>query len=301
MKKIISLFLTMALAISSMICVSAANEEIKVYLEENKIAFDVPPQTINNRTMVPIRAIFEAMGATVTWDDVAKVATAEKSGKIVQMVLNSTTMLVNGEPSSMDVAPVIVNGRTLAPARYVAEAFGYEVNWNENTRTVSITPAKSVENAFEKLKSIIISKGKKNSEKSRYEIVKYENGNDSSYDYYYFYIYDCEKDTVYLYLGTKGGYNNNRLIISFKPQKAPIFMFILEYGDGVYNFDNRIYGGFSDISGALHITEYENLDEAELRNLATKLLYATIGLLDADLKVDLNVSFDSLGLYYPDV
>lgn len=139
MKKFILLVLAVSLAISSMICVSAADEGIRVYLEGSKIDFDVPPQTINDRTMVPIRAIFEAMGANVDWDDITQTAISTKDSTTVKMTLNSTTEYINDTAYTMDVTPVIINGRTLAPARYVAEAFGYYVNWDEMTQSVLIS------------------------------------------------------------------------------------------------------------------------------------------------------------------
>ena len=139
MKKFISLVLAVSLAISSMIYVSAADEGIRVYLEGSKIDFDVPPQTINDRTMVPIRAIFEAMGANVDWDDITQTAISTKDSTTVKMTLNSTTEYINDTAYTMDVTPVIINGRTLAPARYVAEAFGYYVNWDEMTQSVLIS------------------------------------------------------------------------------------------------------------------------------------------------------------------
>ena len=145
MKKNIALFMIACLLIMSAMCVSAANDEISVYLQGfsgidgEKIQFDISPQTINGRTMVPIRAIFEAMGASVNWDDATKTAICTKDGTVVKMTLNSTTEYINDNPYSMDVAPVIISGRTLAPARYVAEAFGYNVKWDEMTRYVLIS------------------------------------------------------------------------------------------------------------------------------------------------------------------
>lgn len=113
-------------------------KELRFILKE-KINFDVPPQTINDRTMVPIRAIFEAMGANVDWDDITQTAISTKDSTTVKMTLNSTTEYINDTAYTMDVTPVIINGRTLAPARYVAEAFGYYVNWDEMTQSVLIS------------------------------------------------------------------------------------------------------------------------------------------------------------------
>ena len=104
MKKFISLVSAATLAISSITCASAADEGIKVYLERSKINFDVQPQTINDRTMVPIRAIFEAMGANVTWDDATQTATSTKDDTTVKMTLNSTTEYINDTAHTMDVS-----------------------------------------------------------------------------------------------------------------------------------------------------------------------------------------------------
>lgn len=139
MKKFISLFLALLLVASLTVCASAASEKISVYLEDSEIEFDVPPQTINGRTMVPIRAIFEAMGATVTWDDNTQTAVCVKDGTTVKMAVNSTTEYINDVAHEMDVAPVVIYDRTLAPARYVAEAFEYCVNWDEKENAVLIS------------------------------------------------------------------------------------------------------------------------------------------------------------------
>lgn len=145
MKKIISLILVVLTIISPAICTIAVNERIDVYLEEfsgidgQKINFDIPPQSINNRTMVPIRAIFEAMGATVEWDEASQTAISKKDDITVKMTLNSTIEYINDSAVVMDVAPVIIEGRILAPARYVAEAFGYKVKWDDMTKSVLIS------------------------------------------------------------------------------------------------------------------------------------------------------------------
>ena len=72
MKKIISLLLVIGLVLSSATLAFANENEISVYVEGQKVSFDVPPQTINDRTMVPIRAVSEALGANVEWEDKTK-------------------------------------------------------------------------------------------------------------------------------------------------------------------------------------------------------------------------------------
>ncbi|WP_235832661.1 stalk domain-containing protein [Acetivibrio mesophilus] len=113
--------------------------KIKVLLDGKRIRFDQPPIIQDGRTLVPLRAIFEAMEATVEWDDKTKTVTAKKGDTTVVMVIGNKTMTKNGEKIVLDVPPQIVNGRTLVPARAVAESFGAKVDWDGNTRTVIIT------------------------------------------------------------------------------------------------------------------------------------------------------------------
>jgi len=118
-----------------------AEEPIKVILDGKTLAFDVQPQIINGRTLVPMRVIFEALGATVEWNGEARTVTAKKRDLIVKTTIDNKTMTVNGINKEIDVAPVIINGRTLVPVRFVSEALGCKVDWNGNTRMVIITSA----------------------------------------------------------------------------------------------------------------------------------------------------------------
>ncbi len=111
---------------------------ITVLVNGQPLYFDQPPVIKDGRTLVPMRAIFEAMGATVSWNDDSKVITAVKDYTTVVMQVNSTTMYRNGLAIQMDVAPEIINGRTMAPARAAAEGFGASVDWNQATQTISI-------------------------------------------------------------------------------------------------------------------------------------------------------------------
>ncbi|MBO5008986.1 MAG: copper amine oxidase N-terminal domain-containing protein [Clostridia bacterium] len=139
MKKVLSvLMITIMLFLTMMFPVSADNGEISVYLDAAKIEFDVKPQIINGRTMVPIRAIFEKMGAVVEWDGNTSSAICTKGDTVVKMTVNSMDMYINNQLTKMDISPVVIDGRTLAPARYVAEAFGADVQWSQKNNTVVI-------------------------------------------------------------------------------------------------------------------------------------------------------------------
>lgn len=110
-----------------------------VNLNGQQLSFDVPPTIENGRTLVPLRAIFEAMGAAVTWDQNTHTATAVKDGTTVILKIGSTTPTINGQVKQLDVPAKIVNGRTLAPLRFIGEAFGGTVEWNQASQLISIT------------------------------------------------------------------------------------------------------------------------------------------------------------------
>lgn len=139
MKKYVKFLALWLLAVSLVMpTVALASEEIKVMVDGEYIEFDVQPQMINDRTMVPLRAIFEVMGATVEWDDATETVTAVKDDIEVVASIGSTVMYVDGYERTMDIAPMMINDRTLVPVRFVAEAFDCEVYWNEDINTVCI-------------------------------------------------------------------------------------------------------------------------------------------------------------------
>ncbi len=119
-------------------------EHITVWLDGNELPMDVSPEVKNERTMVPIRAVAEALGADVAWDQATQGITLTRAGTTVSMTLDNTTAMVNGTSVEMDVAPYATGGRTLIPARYVAEFFGQKVDWDGNRRQVLITEDKSM-------------------------------------------------------------------------------------------------------------------------------------------------------------
>lgn len=103
---------------------------ITTYINSEKIYFDQPPVIQNGRTLVPVRAIFEAIGATVYWDGDTRTVTAKKDGTTVTMTIDNVNATKNGQPVVLDVPAQIVNGRTLVPARFAAECFELDVKWD---------------------------------------------------------------------------------------------------------------------------------------------------------------------------
>lgn len=103
---------------------------------------EMPPIILNGRTMVPAREFFEQLGATVTWDNDAQRVIIEYDGERIILTINSRTVYIGSNSASIspaDPAPKIVNDKTMIPVRFVAEEFGFEVEWVNETRTVRIT------------------------------------------------------------------------------------------------------------------------------------------------------------------
>jgi len=108
--------------------------EITVMLNDNKLEFDVPPIIEAGRTLAPLRAIFEAVGMQVEYNN--GVVTAGKDGLEILLTVNESTAYINGEAHELDVPGRIVDDRTLVPLRFICEAANLTVEWDETTRTV---------------------------------------------------------------------------------------------------------------------------------------------------------------------
>lgn len=127
----------LTLTVGGMTAVNAS-EEVFVTVNGEKIEFDVKPEIMDGRTMVPVRAIFEAVGAEVDWNDKTQTVTGTKDGTVVQMTIGSNKLLINGSTILMDCEPVKIDNRVLTPARYVVESYGYVVTWDDVGNTVKI-------------------------------------------------------------------------------------------------------------------------------------------------------------------
>ena len=123
---------------SSDIASQKVTNDIAVYVDGEIIDFDVRPQLINDRTMVPMRAIFEALGATVTWDGNAQTAKGWLNGINVSISIGQSVLYRNGAAVYLDSPATIIDSRTLVPIRAIAESFDCGVDWDGDTRTVYI-------------------------------------------------------------------------------------------------------------------------------------------------------------------
>ena len=113
--------------------------EITVILDGRTLEFDVSPRLINGRTLVPLRVIFEELGATLNWDNSTQTITAVRNGTVVKLTVGDTSPTVNGKIVPIDQPAIAVNGRILVPLRFVAEAFDVKVGWDPAKWIVTIT------------------------------------------------------------------------------------------------------------------------------------------------------------------
>ena len=97
------------------------------------------PVIIDGRTLVPIRAIIEALGGTVAWNGEKSEITLTYKEDIIKLTINSNSAFLNDAESTLDVAPAIINERTMLPIRYIAESFKFNVDWNSELKVVTIT------------------------------------------------------------------------------------------------------------------------------------------------------------------
>jgi N-acetylmuramoyl-L-alanine amidase len=108
------------------------------FLDGQSYNTDAAPFISNGRTLVPVRYLAEALGAQTNWDATTQKITITKGSTTIELTINSATITTNGKAGKLDAAPLLVNGRTYLPARYIAEALGYTVEWNATAQTVNI-------------------------------------------------------------------------------------------------------------------------------------------------------------------
>ncbi|MBO5453661.1 MAG: copper amine oxidase N-terminal domain-containing protein [Clostridia bacterium] len=139
MKRLVCLLLVIFIMSASFVAVADENT-IEVLVDGEFISFpDQPPVMVNDRVLVPLRAIFEALGARVYYDDETSLITAKRNLTTIELTVGSDKLYINGEETVIDVPAFVQNGRTLVPVRAVSEALGVTVDWDEETPCVVIS------------------------------------------------------------------------------------------------------------------------------------------------------------------
>ena len=113
--------------------------ETKVFVNGEQLTFDSPPIIQNGTTLVPMRAIFEALDATVDYDCATQTVTGKKGNTTITLVLNNNVADKNGQKIQLDLPAKTVNDRTMVPLRFIGESFDCNVEWDGTTQTITIT------------------------------------------------------------------------------------------------------------------------------------------------------------------
>ena len=140
MRKTLSLVLSVLMILSAFTFQTAfAADDIKVTINGQNLTMDQPPVLVNDRTLVPVRAIFEALGAKVDWNNDTNTATGVLGSTTVEIQIENTVAKVNGKDVTLDVPAKLISDRTLVPVRFISESLGAKVDWDNDTQTVIIT------------------------------------------------------------------------------------------------------------------------------------------------------------------
>lgn len=142
------------LVLSVSVATVSAHPPVRVYVDGTEVAFDQPPIIDNDRTLVPMRRIFEAMGIQVQWSEPTQTITSTKGSDTVTMVVGNKQVIKNGQVVyTMDVPAKIVQERALVPIRAVAVAFDADVAWDAKNYVVNIQTKRNIDGYLKEIKA----------------------------------------------------------------------------------------------------------------------------------------------------
>lgn len=124
---------------------AAAQNNLRLYINSEEIISDTPAMIVNDRTMLPMRTISEKLGAVVTWIPESRIIFVAKDTQLIVMQVGNPQMSIQSigsddpETVTLDAEPFIYNDRTFVPVRTIAEALQATVDWNAETKSISIT------------------------------------------------------------------------------------------------------------------------------------------------------------------
>ncbi|WP_166245396.1 copper amine oxidase N-terminal domain-containing protein [Paenibacillus turpanensis] len=145
MKKWFKLFAALVLFVSiAPLHQASASSDITVYINGSQLNTDAPPMIENNSVLVPMRPLFEALGAEVAWIPETQTVVAELSHTKIEITIGRWIATKNGRDMGLAVPAVIKNQSTYVPLRFVGESLGAEVTWDAAARTVTISQESSI-------------------------------------------------------------------------------------------------------------------------------------------------------------
>jgi alpha-tubulin suppressor-like RCC1 family protein len=139
MKSWIAICLSLGLFLSLTPVSLGADQNISVFVDGNQLNLKILPISKNGRTLVPMRAIFEELGAKLNWDEGNHIVTATKGSVNFSYQIGQKTAIKNGEVLILDTPGIVVEDSTFVPVRFIAEALGATTGWDEKTKTVIIS------------------------------------------------------------------------------------------------------------------------------------------------------------------
>ena len=154
MKKALCMVVILSLLISAIAGVTVfADDGIKIVIDGETVTFDQMPVLKNDRTLVPMRGIFETLGATVDWEETTQTVTGTKDDISVTLTIGDTNAKVNGKNVTLDVPAMTISDRTMVPVRFISESLKCDVDWDGDTNTVIITSNAAAQSGMAKLVS----------------------------------------------------------------------------------------------------------------------------------------------------
>ena len=164
----ISLITVLFLLLCSFSVFAGDNEDVVVSLQIGNPIMEVngaeteidkgrgtEPIIRNGRTLVPIRAITEAFGGSVFWDETSQSVLLNMEDDTIKLVIDSKTAYLNSNSETLDVAPTVINGRTMLPIRFVAEGFNLGVAWDGEAQRIYVIKNSFDEYEYNYIKSAV--------------------------------------------------------------------------------------------------------------------------------------------------
>ncbi len=286
---VMSIVLILSMSVSSVVF---AADNITVKLNGKILIFDVQPQIINGRTMVPMRTIFEELGASVDWDGATQTITSVKGDTTIRLTIGVPNIKINQQiPRDLDTAPCIVDGRTLVPVRAISEAFHMNVDWDGATQTVLITPPNVNMTAYNTLKNAILTRGEKSSTGSNYYIYY----RPSSKEYSMMFSYEPTDDFIAIFFKEDSSLNGleTTACIFLYEDMNPSVLYTLKFSSGE---EYIMHADFENATQPYVVTSTTIPDYLSYN--AVKLLNSIFSLMDLETTLQTGVSFSNLGIFY---
>jgi hypothetical protein len=139
LRKPVACVAAIVLALVLPVLSAGAQGAVRVFVDGDQVLFDQPPVSQGGRILVPLRGIFEQMGAVVEWNAMTRTVRAARGTTLVELQIGSRIARVDGRAMTLDAPPMVIGGRTLVPLRFISEALGATVDYRADSRTVLIS------------------------------------------------------------------------------------------------------------------------------------------------------------------